>query len=156
MQVSKRINKVITTATLALTIATAQASETISTEQLKQDVAQRQTAFSDIDKQQEKLSKMLNSNNINWQEVNKLSTEITTNSASLQHLFVPGSQLDSKAKDKVWDSNQKFKSALAKMDNSFVMMDNAIKQQDRNAAKSALKQVNNTCRSCHRQYRSRW
>lgn len=73
-----------------------------------------------------------------------------------QHLFVQGSQLDSKAKDKVWDDNMQFKAALDKMNNSFIKMDSAIQQQDKNTAKDALKQANNTCRNCHRQYRSRW
>ncbi|QUM77155.1 cytochrome c [Moritella sp. 24] len=154
MQVSKQVATFITTLTFAFTIMTAQASDKTPT--LEQDVAQRQAAFSQIEELQEKVDSMLDSAIPNWQELENTSASITTSSASLQRLFVSGSQLDSKAKDKVWSDNQKFKAALAKMDNSFVMMDNAIAQQDKSAAKSALKQANKTCRNCHRQYRSRW
>lgn len=156
MQVTKRANTLITALTFAFTIMTAQASEIVSTEKLDQDVEQRQAAFSQIDKLQEQMDDMLDDDDYNWQQLENVSTALTANSASLQHLFTPGSQLESKAKGKVWDDNQKFKAALAKMDNCFVMMDSAIKQQDIHAAKIALKQANNTCSSCHRQYRSRW
>lgn len=156
MQISKQVNTLITAITFAASIMTAQASETLATEKLEQDVEQRQTAFSQIDEQQEQLDDMLDDSELNWQQLTNVSATLTKNSASLQHLFIPGSQLDSKAKDKVWEENQKFKAALAKMNSSFVMMDDAIKQQDNKAAKSALKQANKTCRNCHRQYRSRW
>ena len=156
MQVSKQVNTFTMTLTFAFTIMTAQASEMLSAEELEQDVVQRQTAFSQIDDQQEQIENMLDDDDYNWQQLENVSSELTANSASLQRLFVPDSQLDSRAKDKVWDENQKFRAALAKMDNSFVMMNNAIKQQDSNAAKNALKQANKTCRSCHRQFRSLW
>lgn len=157
MPISKRVNTFIAVLfTLGLTTLSVQASESISAEKLKQDIVQRQTAFSHIDKQQEQMAELLNGTEFNWQQLASLSTALNANSSSLQHLFVVGSQSGSKAKGKIWDDNQKFKAALAKMGKSFVLMDNAIKQQDSHAAKTALKQANNTCRSCHRQYRSRW
>ena len=162
MPVSKRVNRVISALSLTLplifgfAITSVAASENVSTASLIQDMAQRQSAFSEIEKQQKQINKALGNSTPNWQQLDVLSTALTANSASLQHLFVPGSQLDSKAKDKVWDDNMKFKAALAKMDNNFIKMNTAIKQQDKDTAKDALKQANNTCRSCHRQYRSRW
>ncbi|KXO07234.1 hypothetical protein AKG98_2581 [Moritella sp. JT01] len=158
MSVSKRVNTVISalSLTLSLAITSVAASENLSTASLIQDVEQRQTAFSQIDKQQKQINKALGNSTPNWQQLEVQSAELTAHSASLQTLFVPGSQSGSKAKDKVWDDNMKFKAALTKMDNSFIKMDGAIKQQDKYAAKDALKEANKTCRNCHRQYRSRW
>ncbi|QUM80069.1 MULTISPECIES: cytochrome c [unclassified Moritella] len=158
MQVSQQINKFIAALSITLGLASmsVQASEKMSVEQGIQDVEQRQNAFSEIDEQQEQIEDLLDDNNNNWQQLITLSTALNANSSSLQHLFVAGSQPGSKAKDKVWNDNDKFKAALTKMDNSFIKMDRAIKQQDKYAAKDALKEANKTCRNCHRQYRSRW
>lgn len=139
--------------TFSLVITSVSAAESTS---LIQDVEQRQTAFSQIEKQQKKIDKALGKSVPDWQQLEAVSAELTANSASLQSLFVPGSQLDSKAKEKVWDDNIKFKSALAKMDANFIKMNTAIQQQDKNTAAEALEQANKTCRNCHRQYRSRW
>ncbi|WP_017220535.1 c-type cytochrome [Moritella dasanensis] len=158
MSVPTRVNTVITalSLTFSLAITSAAASESTLTASLIQDVEQRQAAFSQIEKQQKQIDKALGNSSTDWSQLEVLSADLTVNSASLQHLFVQGSQLDSKAKDKVWDDNIQFKAALDKMNNSFIKMDSAIQQQDKNTAKDALKQANNTCRNCHRQYRSRW
>ncbi|PKH08125.1 cytochrome c [Moritella sp. Urea-trap-13] len=158
MSVSKRVNAIITalSLTFSLVITSVAASENILTASLIQDVEQRQAAFSQIETQQKQIDKALGKSSPNWQQLEVLSSELAANSASLQHLFVSGSQFDSKAKGKVWDDNMQFKAALEKMNNSFIKMDTAIQQQDKRTAKDALKQANNTCRNCHRQYRSRW
>ncbi|MDX2320838.1 MAG: cytochrome c [Moritella sp.] len=158
MSVSKRVNTIISalSLTLSLAITSVAASDNVLTVSLIQDVEQRQTAFSEIDKQQKQINKALGDSAPDWQQLEVLSAALTANSALLQQLFVPESQLNSKAKDKVWDDNMKFKAALTKMDSNFIKMDNAIKQQDKDTAKAALKQANSTCRNCHRQYRSRW
>ena len=158
MQVSQQINKFIAALSITLGLASmsVQASEKMSVAQGIQDVEQRQNAFSKIDEQQEQIEDLLDDNNNNWQQLITLSTALNANSSSLQHLFVEGSQPGSKAKDKVWKDNDKFKAALAEMNNRFIKIDGAIKQHDKYAAKDALKEANKTCRNCHRQYRSRW
>lgn len=166
MPISKRVNTLITalsitisitiSLTLGLTTLSVQASDGVSAETKIRDVEMRQHAFSQIETQQKQINKALGKSSPDWQQLEILSADLIANSATLQHLFVPGSQSGSKAKDKVWDNNIKFKSTLAKMDNSFISMDHAIQQQDKSIAKNALKQANNTCKNCHRQYRSRW
>lgn len=157
MPVSKRVNTLIAalSLTFGLTAMPAQASDNVSAETKIRDVESRQYAFSQIAKQQKQIDKALGKSSPDWQQLEILSADLIANSASLQHLFVPGSQSGSKAKSKVWDNNIKFKGALTKMDNNFVSMGAAIQQQDKGMAKNALKQANNTCRNCHRQYRSR-
>lgn len=158
MQVSKRVKTLLTALsfTLSLTTMSVQAAETESINTQRHDIKTRQHAFSQIDKQQKLIYKGLEKSSSDWAQLAVLSTELTANSGELQHLFIQGSQVDSKAKDAVWDDNIKFKTALAKMDNHFIDMATAIQEQDKHSAKAALKQANNTCRSCHRQYRSRW
>lgn len=140
----------------SLAITSVAAAESTLSTSLTHDVEQRQTAFSQIEKQQKQIDKALGKSVPDWQQLKAVSAELTANSASLQSLFVLGSQLDSKAKEKVWDDNMKFKAALAKMDANFIKMNSAIQQKDKNTAEEALEQANNTCRNCHRQYRSRW
>lgn len=119
-------------------------------------IEQRQNAFNEIDSVTKQSEKLLSQSDINWLLLGENSQTLKEHSHALLSLFPEGSQQGSKAKTSVWSSPEKFQQLLAQMDQGYQTLYQASLEQDLSKAERGLEQAQNTCRGCHRSYRSRW
>ena len=119
-------------------------------------IEQRQHAFTQIETLIEKAGDTLDGNDTNWQTLKETSLELTAHSQSLLTLFPEGSHEGSKAKESVWSQPEKFNRLLTQMDQGFQELFQGSQQGDVSLAESGLEAAQDTCKSCHRSYRSRW
>nr|WP_253825703.1 cytochrome c [Vibrio sp. RE86] len=119
-------------------------------------IEQRQNAFNEIDSVTKQSEKLLSQSDINWLLLGESSKTLKEHSHALLSLFPEGSQQGSKAKASVWNSPEKFQQLLAQMDQGYQTLYQASLEQDLSKAERGLEQAQNTCRGCHRSYRSRW
>ena len=119
-------------------------------------IEQRQHAFTQIETLIEKAGDTLDGNDTNWQTLKETSLELTAHSQSLLTLFPEGSHEGSKAKESVWRQPEKFHRLLTQMDQGFQELFQGSQQGDVSLAESGLEAAQDTCKSCHRSYRSRW
>ena len=116
----------------------------------------RQQAFSNIEQQLEKAEDTLDGKETNWGEITAIATKLQSASETLKHSFPQGSQTDSKASEKIWQDPEQFQQLMTKMDQGFIELYQASEQQNPSMAEEAIDSAQDTCRSCHRNYRSRW
>tara|TARA_Y100001956_G_scaffold77839_1_gene88786 strand:+ start:499 stop:930 length:432 start_codon:yes stop_codon:yes gene_type:complete len=119
-------------------------------------IDQRQEAFSQIESLTKKVNKTLNGSATDWNLLQTQSETLHNSSHSLTNLFPAGSKQGSKAKEDVWQKPDQFNQLLQKMDEGFETLYLASQAQDIKQAQQGLKTAEQTCRSCHRSYRSRW
>ncbi|WEM45492.1 cytochrome c (plasmid) [Photobacterium sp. DA100] len=123
---------------------------------LEHSIAQRQHAFGQIERGVKQAGKELKNKQVHWESLEQVSLELHESSTSLLPLFPEGSQDGSKAKESVWQDKAKFDRLLHEMDKGFEQLYRAATNKDNTSALQGLKQAQSTCKSCHRQYRSRW
>ena len=119
-------------------------------------IENRQQAFSTIEKQLENASDIIDGKGTNWGELGTVASKLQSASETLKHSFPEGSQPGSKSSDKIWQDPEQFQQLMTKMDQGFIELYQASEQQNPSMAEEAIDSVQDTCRSCHRSYRSRW
>ncbi len=119
-------------------------------------IEQRQHAFTQVETLVEKANDTLDGDDTDWQTLEDTSFELTTHSQALLTSFPLGSQEGSKAKESVWSEPEKFNRLLTQMDQGFQELYQGSQQGDASLAESGLEAAQDTCKSCHRSYRSRW
>ena len=119
-------------------------------------IDKRQNTFKEIETISKQVDRMLSGNKTNWEELENQSQKLTAHSTALLSLFPPGSQAGSKAKSEIWSKPGKFNQLLTLMDLGFKELYQASKTKNIELAKVGLAHAQNTCRNCHRSYRSHW
>ncbi|MGB1321410.1 MAG: c-type cytochrome [Vibrio gallaecicus] len=119
-------------------------------------VEQRQHAFKQIETFVDKADDTLSGSDTDWAALNSISLNLANHSQELMTLFPAGSQEGSKAKDTVWTKPEKFNQLMKQMNEGFAKLHQASKQSDVSLAELGLETAQDTCKSCHRSYRSRW
>ncbi|MDH5886479.1 cytochrome c [Vibrio splendidus] len=132
------------------------ASESNSSQDHSNQIEQRQHAFAQVETLVEKANDTLDGDDTHWQTLEDMSFELTTHSQALLTLFPLGSQEGSKAKESVWSEPEKFNRLLTQMDQGFQELYRGSQSSDVSLAESGLEAAQDTCKSCHRSYRSRW
>jgi cytochrome c556 len=121
-----------------------------------QQITERQNAFEDIESTSKLVNKTLNGRDTDWNKLENQSQKLANHSQTLLTLFPQGSHVDSKAKPEIWSKPDKFNQLLTQMDQGFQDLYQASQNKDIKMAESGLESAQDTCRSCHRSYRSRW
>lgn len=119
-------------------------------------VEQRQHAFKQIETFVDKADDTLNGSDTDWAALSSISLNLTNHSQELMTLFPAESQEGSKAKDTVWTKPEKFNQLMKQMNEGFAKLHQASKQSEVSLAELGLETAQDTCKSCHRSYRSRW
>lgn len=119
-------------------------------------IEQRQHGFEAIDEQAEQIERELKADKIDWLRVQELAENNQGLSENLLGQFPQGSAEDSRAKDKIWTERTEFDGLLKQMEQGFGELYQAAGAGQFSAAKQGLKQAKDTCRACHRKYRSFW
>ena len=132
------------------------ASESNSSQDHSNQIEQRQHTFTQVEILVEKANDTLDGDDTHWQTLEDTSFELTTHSQALLTSFPLGSQEGSKAKESVWSDPEKFNRLLTQMDQGFQELYQGSQQGDASLAESGLEAAQDTCKSCHRSYRSRW
>ena len=132
------------------------ASESNSSQDHSNQIEQRQHIFTQVETLVEKANDTLDGDDTHWQTLEDTSFELTTHSQALLTSFPLGSQEGSKAKESVWSDPEKFNRLLTQMDQGFQELYQGSQQGDASLAESGLEAAQDTCKSCHRSYRSRW
>lgn len=127
-----------------------------SSQDLVSQIEARQNAFEKIEILSKQASNLLNGNESDWQALEQVGKELTRNSAQLHVAFPVGSQENSKAKQEVWSKPDNFNHLMVEMDNGFIELYRGVQAQNAPEAEQGLEKAQDTCRSCHRAYRSRW
>ena len=118
-------------------------------------VNNRQQAFSSIEKLNKQVSSELGNRNTDWKKVEELSGSLVEHGVVLSNSFSE-SDTGGKAKEAVWSKPEKFNQLMLQMNQGFTELQQASIEQDLSKAERGLDAANNTCRACHRTYRSRW
>ncbi|MDD1826728.1 cytochrome c [Photobacterium sp. ZSDE20] len=118
-------------------------------------VNNRQQAFSSIEKLNKQVSSELGNRNTDWKKVEELSESLVEHGIVLNSSFSE-SDTGGKAKETVWSKPEKFNQLMLQMNQGFTELQQASIEQDLRKAERGLDAANNTCRACHRTYRSRW
>ncbi|NOI74550.1 cytochrome c [Vibrio coralliilyticus] len=121
-----------------------------------QQITERQNAFENIESTSKLVNKTLNGRDTDWNKLENQSQKLANHSQTLLTLFPQGSHVDSKAKPEIWSKPDKFNQLLTQMDQGFQDLYQASQNKDIKMAESGLESAQDTCRSCHRSYRSRW
>lgn len=119
-------------------------------------ISERQVAFSGIELGLENADDLIDGHDTDWIMLSATGQTLKEHSKILQASFPSGSLVGSKANSDVWDKPEKFNALMAQMNEGFEMLYTASQQQDAALAERGIKQAQDTCRSCHRAYRSRW
>ncbi|ODS05310.1 c-type cytochrome [Vibrio scophthalmi] len=119
-------------------------------------IKDRQEAFTHIEQQLKEASEHLDSLETDWLTVEISAIQLQEMSESLQHSFPQGSQEGSKASDKIWQQPNEFNQLMQQMDQGFETLYRATKEHNVDLAERGIEAAQQTCRACHRTYRSRW
>lgn len=115
----------------------------------------RQKAFSLIEEQLDSASDLIDGDDTNWQQLEQVAKQLTDASQTLTTSFPQGSHDGSKANEKIWQDPTKFEQLMAKMDQGISQLYQASQQRNVDMAEEGIERAEDTCRSCHRSYRSR-
>ncbi|MEG3221246.1 cytochrome c [Vibrio gigantis] len=118
-------------------------------------VNNRQHAFSSIEEVSKQVDSELNNHDVDWLKVGELSEMLVEHGEVLKVSFSEG-DTGGKAKKEIWSKPEKFNQLMLQMNQGFVELYQASVEQDLSSAEQGLDSVNNTCKGCHRTYRSRW
>ncbi|MEH6532104.1 MAG: cytochrome c [Photobacterium frigidiphilum] len=127
-----------------------------SEESNKQVIEARQQNFKTIEQNMKPLNSTLNTDLIDWSQVSALAITSHQAAIELQSAFLKGSDAGSRAKSSIWSKPAKFNALMSQMEQGYADMLEGVEREDTALAKLGLKQVNGTCKGCHRQYRSAW
>lgn len=120
------------------------------------EIQARQQAFSAIETKLEQAEEKLDSNQKDWLSIKLIGAELMEHSQVLMSSFPEGSEEGSKAKPAIWDNPDKFQRLLKQMEQGFKALYKASTSLNKSDAEVGLEMASDTCRSCHRSYRSRW
>ncbi|MCC4817667.1 cytochrome C [Vibrio lentus] len=118
-------------------------------------VNNRQHAFSSIEEVSKQVDSELNNSDVDWLKVGELSDMLVEHGTVLNGSFAEG-DTGGKAKKEIWSKPEKFNQLMLQMNQGFTELQQASIEQDLSKAERGLDSANNTCRACHRTYRSRW
>lgn len=121
-----------------------------------QPVAHRQTAFKDILKTFEPMGLMLRDDKFNPQTFQTLASQLLEKRDGPWSYF--GKDTDyppSRAKSELWQEDGKFEAAKQDFFKATDKLAIAAKSGEREKAEAAYKAVEESCKSCHRAYKSR-
>ena len=118
-------------------------------------VNNRQQAFSSIEKLNKQVPSELGNRNTDWKKVEELSGSLVEHGIVLNSRIAE-SDTGGKAKETVWSKPEKFNQLMLQMNQGFTELQQASIEQNLSKAERGLDAANNTCRACHRTYRSRW
>ncbi|MFA0225729.1 cytochrome c [Vibrio splendidus] len=118
-------------------------------------VNNRQQAFSSIEEVSKQVDSELNNSDVDWLKVGELSDMLVEHGDVLNGSFAEG-DTGGKAKKEIWSKPEKFNQLMLQMNQGFAELYQASVEQDLASAEQGLDSVNNTCKGCHRTYRSRW
>ena len=118
-------------------------------------VNNRQQAFSSIEEVTKQVDSELNNSDVDWLKVGELSEMLVEHGTVLNVSFAEG-DTGGKAKKEIWSKPEKFNQLMLQMNQGFSEFYQASVEQDLSSAEQGLDSVNNTCKGCHRTYRSRW
>jgi cytochrome c556 len=127
-----------------------------SEESNKQVIEARQQNFKTIDQNMKPLNSTLNADIVDWGQVSALAVSSHQAAIELQGAFPKESDAGSRAKSSIWSKPAKFNTFMAQMEQGYGDMLDGVVREDTALVKRGLKQVNGTCKGCHRQYRSAW
>ncbi len=127
-----------------------------SEESNKQVIEARQQNFKMIEQNMKPLNSTLNAGLIDWSQVNIFVATSYQAAIELQSAFPKGSDAGSRAKSSIWSKPAKFNALMSQMEQGYADMLEGVEREDTALVKRGLKQVNGTCKGCHRQYRSAW
>ncbi|MCG9676792.1 cytochrome c [Vibrio sp. Isolate23] len=119
-------------------------------------IDKRQATFESIEVTSEYAEQTLSGSKTDWEKLTRHSQKLEAHSHALLTLFPQGSHVGSKAKSDIWSKPSKFNQLLIQMNQGFQELYKASLAQDINRAEIGLKNAQDTCRNCHRSYRSRW
>lgn len=118
-------------------------------------VDNRQQAFSSIEEQLDAASDLIDGKDTDWTQLESTATQLLAASETLKHSFPQGSSEGSKASEKIWQDPAKFQQLMMQMDQGIAQLYQASQQRDTSMAEDGIDKAEDTCRSCHRSYRSR-
>ncbi|KPM02056.1 cytochrome c [Vibrio splendidus] len=118
-------------------------------------VNNRQHAFSSIEEVSKQVDSELNNSDVDWLKVGELSDMLVEHGTVLNGSFAEG-DTGGKAKKEIWSKPEKFNQLMLQMNQGFAELYQASVEQDLSSAEQGLDSANNTCKGCHRTYRSRW
>ncbi|PTO74511.1 c-type cytochrome [Vibrio splendidus] len=118
-------------------------------------VNNRQHAFSSIEEVSKQVDSELNNSDVDWLKVGELSDMLVEHGTVLNGSFAE-SDTGGKAKKEIWSKPEKFNQLMLQMNQGFAELYQASVEQDLSSAEQGLDSANNTCKGCHRTYRSRW
>lgn len=118
-------------------------------------IDQRQDAYSNIDEITEEVEFLIDGEDSDWALLEEHSLSLVNYSRSLVDAFPAGSQEGSKAKPAVWEQPEKFDKLLKQLIAGFEQFHQGALAKDADLAQAGLEQSMDTCKSCHRGYRSR-
>lgn len=121
-----------------------------------QQIKDRQEAFTHIEQQLKKAADNLDGQDSNWIEIELSASQLNEASERLQHGFPQDSQVGSKASEKIWQLPNEFNQLMQQMNQGFDTLYRAAKAHNVDLAEQGIEAAQQTCRSCHRSYRSRW
>ncbi|RJX66556.1 cytochrome c [Vibrio sinensis] len=116
----------------------------------------RQNAFTEIEIQLEQTEQIIDEDNTDWENLESLSKALQKHSQTLAVSFPIGSLENSRANADVWSKPEKFNMLMQQMDAGFQQIYQASQEKDAILAEQGVEQANDTCRACHRSYRSRF
>ncbi|MBU2910685.1 cytochrome c [Vibrio splendidus] len=137
---------IIALPTIALPMISAAAADVVNN---------RQQAFSSIEEVSKQVDSELNNSDVDWLKVGELSDMLVEHGDVLNASFAKG-DTGGKAKKEIWSKPEKFNQLMLQMNQGFAELYQASVEQDLSSAEQGLDSVNNTCKGCHRTYRSRW
>ncbi|MEZ8801795.1 cytochrome c [Vibrio splendidus] len=137
---------IIALPTIALPMISAAAADVVNN---------RQQAFSSIEEVSKQVDSELNNSDVDWLKVGELSEMLVEHGTVLNGSFAEG-DTGGKAKKEIWSKPEKFNQLMLQMNQGFAELYQASVEQDLSSAEQGLDSANNTCKGCHRTYRSRW
>ncbi|MBM7036046.1 c-type cytochrome [Vibrio ulleungensis] len=121
----------------------------------KEIIEARQGAFQTVEENTDAIGAALRGSDVDWAALAALSAQLVEQTLLLQTAFPEGSTEDSKARTSIWESPDKFKEQLTKLDASMNELNTAVLAQNQSGASAAIKEGLTTCKACHRSYRER-
>ncbi len=116
----------------------------------------RQQAFETIEQSLERAEDIADSRDPNWQQLSKLSGELIELGNTVKNAFPKGSHKSSRAQTDIWEEPVKFNALMTQLNNGFITIANGSHNKNINEIEQGIEQAEDTCKSCHRGYRSLW
>ncbi|KZN53812.1 hypothetical protein N474_19770 [Pseudoalteromonas luteoviolacea CPMOR-2] len=127
-----------------------------SAQSVNTTVESRQNAFESIETLVDEAEDLLDSREVKWQKLLAVSAKLNVQGEIVLNAFPQGSHQNSRAKSRIWERWGHFESMMSQMDQGFKTLKKGSESQDARMALRGLETAADTCRDCHRSYRSFW